>query len=242
MFQTLLTQPLYNGFIFLVGVIPGGDVGLAIIALTLVVRLIFYPVFTAQIRTTMGMQAMQGELEEVQKKYKSDPQEQGRQMMALYKKYKVNPLAFFLSLFIQLPIFIALYYTFFHTALPTINTALLYPFVASPSPINVHFLGLIDLTLPHNLVLTAIVAGLQFLVMRYSLARTNKHTKHLSEEKLAIQKMQQNMMLYVLPGIIASVAYTTPAAVGLYFAAGSVFSLAQEWIIRRKGMDKVEPI
>ncbi|HEV8677443.1 MAG TPA: YidC/Oxa1 family membrane protein insertase, partial [Candidatus Paceibacterota bacterium] len=68
MFQTLLTQPLYNGFIYLVGIMPGGDVGFAIIALTFIIRFLFYPVFASQIRTTMGMQAMQGELEEIKEK------------------------------------------------------------------------------------------------------------------------------------------------------------------------------
>src|SRR5689334_3741987 len=138
MFQTLLTQPLYNGFIFLVDHMPGADAGFAIIALTIVVRLLFYPIFTAQIRTTMGMQAMQGELEEVKQKYKDKPEEQGRQMMALYKKYKVNPLALFVGLFVQLPIFFALYYTFFHTKLPAVDTNLLYAFVHAPESINVH--------------------------------------------------------------------------------------------------------
>jgi YidC/Oxa1 family membrane protein insertase len=235
MFQAILTQPLYNGFIYLISIIPGGDVGFAIIALTFIIRFLFYPVFASQIRTTMGMQAMQGELDEIKAQYKDDKEEQNKQALGLYKKYKVNPLSLILSLFIQIPIFIALYYTFFHTKLPEINVSLLYSFVHAPALVNVRFLGILDLTLANNIFVVAIVGILQFLVMYLTLGRTKKHApKNLSEEKLMAQKMQQNVSLYMLPVIIAMVSYSTPAAVGLYFAAGSIVSIGQEWLIRRE--------
>lgn len=235
MFQLLLTQPLYNGFIGLISAIPGGDVGLAIIALTGIVRLFFYPVFASQIKTTMGMQAMQPELEELRTKYKDDKEKQVREMGGLYKKYNVNPLSLFLSLLIQIPILLALYYTFFHTTLPAINTDLLYSFIHAPSAINIHFLGFFDLTKPNNIVLVAIVALLQFISIYISMARTkNAPTSHLSPEKIAAQKMQQNIMLYMLPGIMATVTYSTPGAVGLYFAASSLFAIMQEFVIRKQ--------
>lgn len=234
MFQTLLTQPLYNIFIYLIGVMPGGDVGLAIIALTFAVRLLFYPVFAAQIRTTIGMQAMQGELEELKEKYKNDATEQNQRIMGLYKKYKVNPLSMIFSLVIQIPIFIALYFAFFHTKLPEINASLLYPFVHAPAHVSVEFLGAFNLTLANNIFIAVAVALLQFAVVRLTLSRSQKHApKNLSPEKQMVMKMQQNVSLYTLPALIAVIAYTTPAAVGLYFAAGSIFSLVQEWPIRR---------
>jgi YidC/Oxa1 family membrane protein insertase len=235
MFQTLVTQPLYNGFIWLVSVVPAGEVGFAIIVLTGIIRLLFYPVFASQIKTTMGMQAMQPELQELQVKYKDDKERQVREMGALYKKYNVNPLSLFLSLFIQIPILLGLYYAFFHTPLPTINSALLYPFVHEPSSVNVNFLGILDLAQPHNILIVIVVALLQFVSIRISLARTkNAPTHHLSPEKLAAMKMQQNITLYMLPAIMAMVTYSTPAAVGLYFAASSAFAIAQEFFIRRQ--------
>lgn len=233
MFQTLFTQPLYNGFIYLISIIPGGDVGFAIIALTLVVRVLFYPIFASQIRTTMVMQSIQGELESIKYRYKNDQMEQSKQMLELYKKNKINPLSLFGSLLIQIPIFLALYFAFFHIKLPTIDTALLYPFVAAPQAINILFLGFIDLTLANNLLIVLVATALQFLVIRLTVSRTNKHMpSNLPDEKKAALKMQQNVMLYFMPGIIAMVAYTTPAAVGLYFAVSSLISLGQEWLIR----------
>ena len=70
MFETILIAPLYNAFIFLIGIMPGGSVGLAIIAMTIVVRAVFYPAFSASIRTQMAMAAIQGDLDEINKKYK----------------------------------------------------------------------------------------------------------------------------------------------------------------------------
>lgn len=73
MFETLLIQPIYNVFVYLIGIMPGGDVGFAIILLTLLMRILFYPAFTASIRTQMGMQAIQGDVDEINTKYKDDP-------------------------------------------------------------------------------------------------------------------------------------------------------------------------
>jgi len=237
-FDTIFVQPLYNGFIYLIGIMPGGDVGFAIIVLTLIIRALFYPAFAAQIRTTMGMQAIQGDLDEINKKYKDNPEERGRRSLELFKTNKISPLAGFASILIQLPIFIALYFTFFHTTLPAINTTFLYPFVEAPSAVNINFLGILNLTLVNNVLLALIVGGLQYLVMYFSLGRITPGAKPLSAEKMMAQKMQQRMMLYVLPGIIAAITYTLPAAVGLYFAAGSIISLGQEWLIRRELVKK----
>jgi len=75
-----------------------------------------------------------------------------------------------------------------------------------PPMVNIHFLGFIDLTLSNNILVVAVVAALQFLVMYLTLGRTNKHApKNISQEKLAAQKMQQNVSLYMLPAIIATV-------------------------------------
>ncbi len=105
MFETLLIKPLYNGFIYLIGVMPGGDVGLAIIALTLITRIVFYPAFAASIKTQMGMQAAQGEIDEINKKYKDDSEARARATMALYKEKDIHPFAGFLALAVQIPVF-----------------------------------------------------------------------------------------------------------------------------------------
>jgi YidC/Oxa1 family membrane protein insertase len=235
MFHTLLINPFYNAFIFLVGIMPNGDVGLAIIAMTVLIRLIFYPLFASNIRTQMGMQALQGELDEINTKHKDDPQERGRLTMDLFRKHKVRPLSAFLSLLVQIPVFIALYYAFFREGLPNIATDILYSFVHAPAMVNTHFLGFLDMLAVHNIVLAVLVALFQYAVVRFSFMRMGtKKTSEKRSEKERAQDLQRQMMLYFLPGLMGVVSYSVPAAVGIYFIAGSVISLAQEWLIQRQ--------
>jgi YidC/Oxa1 family membrane protein insertase len=234
MFETFLIKPLYNGFIFLIGVMPGGDVGLAIIALTVIVRAVFYPAFAASIRTQMGMQAAQVELDEINQKYKDNSEEKARRTLALYKERNIRPFASILALLVQLPIFIALYFALFREGLPHIAQNLLYSFVGAPHAVNTNFLGILDLTQSHNFVIPVIVGGLQFAVAYISMSRMKNSSAPIPKEKKAALAMQQNMMLYMFPFLMAFVSYTLPAAVGLYFITSNFISVGQELIIKRQ--------
>ena len=235
MFETFLIKPLYNAFIYLIGVVPGGDVGLAIIVMTIIVRAVFYPAFTASIRTQMGMQAVQGEIDEINSKYKDNPDEKARRTMELFREKKIRPFAGFIAIIVQIPIFIALYYAFFREGLPHIATTLLYPFVSAPTNVNLEFLGFLNLLAAHNIPLALIVGGLQYLVVRISLMRTNASPKaSLTADKAQAQALQQQMMLYFMPALYAVITYSLPAAAGLYFGTGNLISLGQEFLIRRQ--------
>jgi len=237
MFETFLVQPIYNAFVALLGVVPQGDMGLAIIALTFVMRLVLYPVFTASIRTQIGMAAMQGDMEEIKEKYKDDKERQAREQMALFKKHKVNPLAGFGALFIQLAVIIALYFALFNEGFPDINEELLYSFVAIPTLISTSFFGLINLLTPHHVFLSLLVGISQYFAIWLTLGRT-KAPANLHPDKAAVHRMQQQMMLYLMPAVMALTSYFFAAAVGLYFLAGNIFTLGQEWHIRRQSAAK----
>jgi YidC/Oxa1 family membrane protein insertase len=233
MFETLLIKPLYNGFIYLIGV-TGGDVGLAIILLTILVRAIFYPAFAASIRTQMGMQAAQAELDEINKKYKDSAEDRARATMALYKEKKIRPFAGFVALLVQLPIFIGLYIALFKEGLPKIAENLLYPFVSVPGAVHTNFLGILDLVTAHNIPLALLVGILQYGVAYLSTARTKTALNALPKEKQAAQQMQQMMMLYMFPALMGFVSYSLPGAVGLYFATTNLISIGQELLIRHQ--------
>lgn len=235
MFETFLIKPLYNGFIYLIGVMPGGDVGFAIIVMTIIIRAVFYPAFTASIRTQMGMQAVQGEIDEINTKYKDNPDEKAKRTMQLFKDKKIRPFAGFLAILVQIPIFIALYYAFFRENLPHIATNLLYPFVSSPGAINLEFLGFLNLLSAHNIFLAVIVGGLQYLVVYVSFLRIKAGPQSaLTPQKKQSQAMQQNMMLYFMPALFTVITYSLPAAAGLYFGVGNLISLGQELLIRHQ--------
>ena len=211
MFTTLLVQPIYNLFVFLLGLMPLGDAGLAIVAMTLIMRAVLYPIFTSSIRTQMGMAAMQPELDQVTERYKDDKEALTRERMALLKKYKVNPFAGFGALIIQLVVLIALYFALFREGFPVINQALLYTFVHAPAQVSTTFFGLIDLLSPHHIVLAVVVGATQYLAIRLTLRRTPTPAH---PDKQAAHRMQSGMMLYFMPLLMAAVSYTFPAAVG----------------------------
>ena len=90
-FHAIIYDPLYNGLVFLVGVVPLYDMGLAVIALTIIVRIILFPLSRRAVQTQMAMKAIAPDVEEIKKKYKDNPQEQGKAIFALYRERNVRP-------------------------------------------------------------------------------------------------------------------------------------------------------
>lgn len=243
MFEFLIVKPLYNLFVFLLAFIPGGDVGIAIILLTLLVRLAFFPAFSESIRTQIVMQKIQGQLNEIKKKYEKDAAERARRTMEVMRENKVRPFASIGTLIIQLVVFIGLYSVFLKEGLPALHTELLYSLTPLPSLVDIHFFGFLDLTARGIIPLAILVGGLQYLQGRLLFMRMQKSQaeapsveKQTPEELAAAmqQKIQKFMMLYLLPLMLLGFAYTFTAAAGIYFAANSVFSILQELYIARK--------
>jgi len=233
MFTTFIVAPIYNTFIVILGFMPGGDIGLAIIALTLAVRFLFYPIFTSSIRSQMAMQAVQPELTKINELYKKDAPTRARETAALFAKHRIRPFSLILSTVIQLVVFITLSYVFFQLSPPTIHTELLYSFVHTPGVITTRFLGLMDVTALHNVVLAALAGISQYYAIRLSLDRTHKANTSATAAQLASQQMQKKMMILMLPVMGAVFAYTFPAGIGLYMVVTGVVSIAQELILRK---------
>ncbi len=232
MFQTILINPIYNVFIFLIG-ITNGNVGWAIIILTLGIRILFYPAFSASIKTQMGMQAVQGELAEINKVYKDNPEERAKRTGALFKEKKISPFGGLLAIIVQIPVFFALYFALFREGLPHIDTQLLYSFVHAPITVTVVFLGIVNLLGIHNIVLAFLVAVTQYGAIQLSLIRSATVPQKLSKEQEATQRMQRTSMLYAMPAVLGVLAFSFPAAVGLYFITGNIVSMGQELVIRQ---------
>src|SRR3954471_23159029 len=102
LFHTFLYVPIYNLLIFLVDILPGGDLGLAVIIVTIIVKLIILPLTVSALRTSRAMQVIQPKFKQLQEKYKDDKETQAKETFALYKKYKINPFSSILALLIQL--------------------------------------------------------------------------------------------------------------------------------------------
>src|SRR3989338_7110782 len=112
LFTTILYQPLLNLLVFFYTVVPGPDIGVAIVLLTMVIKLLLYPLSRQSIRGQKSLQQLQPKMNELKERYKNDREAQAKAMMALYKAEKVNPLSSCLPLLIQLPILLAVFQVF----------------------------------------------------------------------------------------------------------------------------------
>ena len=156
-FDTLIVQPIFNLLLGLYSIIPGGDFGIAIIIFTILVRFALWPLLKKQLHQTRAMQKMQPELVKIKKEANGNKQVEGVMMMELYKKHGVSPFGSIGILFIQLPIFIALYRVIqIFTTSQTDLAKYTYDFmkgiepiaklIADPTTLNQKLFGFIDLT------------------------------------------------------------------------------------------------
>src|SRR3989304_713559 len=143
-FETILYQPLFNLLILIYEFVPGKDFGVAVILLTILTKLLFYPLGAQSIKAQRAFAKLEPKIKELQEKHKNNKEQQTKALMELYQKEKINPLSGCLPLIIQLPILIALYQVFWKGLDPSQMTYL-YSFVPPPGVIKTMFLGLFDL-------------------------------------------------------------------------------------------------
>ncbi len=230
LYNTLIYHPLYNGLIGLMALIPWVDAGIIAILFTIIVRLILYPLSKKAIVAQVKMRELQPQLDKLKITHKDDRQAQSVQMMALYKEKGVNPFSSIFLLLIQLPIMYALYSVFIHSGLPEVNQSLLYSFISAPV-INIHFLGLFDITKP-SLILAFVAAVSQYLQLHFSLNAMKSTSTGNAQADMA-QNMTKNMK-FIFPIVIFFISFRLPAVLPLYWATTNIFTLVQEIVVRRK--------
>lgn len=234
--HTIFFDPIYNTLIFFVDTVRGGDVGVAIIATVILVKTVLLPLSIKAAQTQKIMRELDPKLKDLKEKYKDDKQKQAQEMMQLYKEFNLNPFASILLMFLQIPIILALYFAVYSgggVALPNINIDLLYSFIAQPSVVTTNFIGLIDIT--GRSIVLAIGAGItQFIFTSMTLpklaAREVDAGPNFKEDFMRNMHVQ---MKYVMPVIIAGVAYTISAAIALYFMVSNLVGIAQEFYVRK---------
>lgn len=239
-FHTLLVKPFYNGLVFLISVVPFHDVGLAIIVLTLIVRLIFLPVFSRSIRTQFVMSRLQPDIQKINEQYKKDPQQKAKKTVELFRANRVSPFGSLLTLVIQIPVFLALYFVFIREGLPAINQSLLYSFTPIPFAVNTLFLGLFDMTQARNIVLAALVGVTQFIQVKLSPLGKKESPKETQSLRDDIMRSQRVSMTYMMPLMIAGVSYALPSAASVYWTASNVIGIVQELFVRRRVLRRLE--
>lgn len=233
--HTFFFNPVYNTLIFFVDVFPGEDVGLAIVATVIFIKLVILPLSIKVTKMQAVMRELDPKIKEL-KKNSTDKQEQAKAMMDLYKEAEINPLSNILLLFIQFPIIIALYLSVVRgggVALPEVNMALLYSFMPIPDSPSMLMFGLFDIALK-SLPLAIFAGVTQFLSTYFSMPKLEPRKEGVEPNlKEDFSRSMQMQMRYVMPVIIVGVAYTLSAAIALYFTVSNLMAIAQEFIVRR---------
>lgn len=240
MFQTIFYQPILNLLVWLYNVVPGHDLGLAIILLTVIIKIALLPLSKQSIKSQKALQDIQPKVEEVKKKYAGKKEEMGRAMMEIYKQNKVNPFSSCLPLLIQLPFLFAVFRVF-QTGLQNGVLNLVYPFIERPESINSISLGLFDLSKP--IVLFAVLAGAaQFWQAKMMMAKKPavKVPEARDENMMAMMNKQ---MLYIMPAMTVFIGLSLPGGLSLYWLVFTLLTIFQQlYVFRHKEIKEAQKI
>lgn len=211
---------------------PAGDVGLAIILITVLVKVILFPLAVRASHTQIAMRALEPQMKELRERYKNNAQELALKTMALYRENKVNPFASFLIILIQLPVIFGLYWVIWADSKSGIfDPTLLYSWVTGPQVSSFVFLDLVPLA--EGSVILAVLVGLtQYYLSRLMMPAAPEKTGKAFQDDLATSMHLQ--MRYVFPILLAIISYVATAAIALYFLTSNIFGIMQEFAARRR--------
>lgn len=190
-----------------------GNYGWAIVAFTLLIKLVLLPLSISQLKSMKGMQDVQPKIQEVQEKYKNNQAKQNEEIMKLYKEYKVNPVAGCLPLLIQFPILIGLY--------NVLRYPVKYHVFASEAAFKMADIGFLWMSnLTERDIILAVLAGVTTYI---STAMTTTQQSQ--------QQPSQKMLLYFMPVMMFWWGLSFPAGLTLYWTVSNVFQMAQQYFV-----------
>ncbi|MGE4323406.1 MAG: membrane protein insertase YidC [Sphingobium sp.] len=201
-----------------------GNFGVAIIALTFVVRAIMYPVAQRQFASMAAMRAVQPKMKALQERYKDDKPRLQQEMMALYKAEKVNPLAGCLPIFIQIPIFFALYKVLMLTIEMRHQPFVLWiKDLSAPDPLHIlNLFGLLDFTPPAFL-------GIGVLAMLLGVSMYFQFKLNPAQ----LDPMQQQVFA-IMPWLMMFIMAPFAAGLLVYWITNNCLSMAQQWWLYKR--------
>ncbi len=215
-------RPIFNLLNWLFGVL--GNFGLAIIALTFIVRLLMFPIADKQFRSMAGMRRVQPKMKELQERYKDDKPRLQQEMLKLYQQEKINPAAGCLPILLQIPVFYALYKVLMVSVEMRHQPFILWiKDLSAPDPMTpVNLFGLLPFTPPGFLligvlpILLGITMWMQF--------------------KLNPQQMDpvQQQIFSFMPWILMVVMAPFAAGLQLYWVVSNVLTIAQQWWLYKR--------
>ena len=222
-----ILDPILNGLIALSQVCYN-NFGLAIIVLTIAVRIVLMPLTFKQTQSTKAMQAMQPKLQELQKKYARNQQKMQQEMMRLYKEAGINPLGCMWPMLIQMPIWIALYQSIMQALAATPENLLIlsqhlysWDMVGQAIPLNEDFLGL-KLSQPDPTLILAILVGLSMWVQQKMVTAPSTDPK---------QAQMASMTTMMMPMMFAFFTLSFPSGLALYWVVSNIIGIGIQYFV-----------
>lgn len=219
-------EPILKALTIVQNIIPGHDFGWAVIALTIIIRILLWPLASKSIESQRALQEIQPEMNKIKEKYKDQKEKQAQAMMELYKNKKINPVSGCLPILIQFPILIALYY------------ALQEGLKLNDGSANFMFLGILDLT-QKSIVLAILVGILQYYQTKMLMATKAKVKDIAVKDNKTdtagdFSQIMNKQMLYVMPLVLGFTAFSLPAGIALYLVITTAFSVVQQHFTMKK--------
>jgi YidC/Oxa1 family membrane protein insertase len=257
LFSQIFMRPIFNGLMLLYHLF--GDFGLSIVVLTLIIKLLLFPLTLKQLKSMKANQQLQPQIQELRKKYAKDQQAQVQALQALYKEYGVSPLTGCLPMVVQLPVLYGLYYALYSVvnaekahSLRDLNNLLYQPFVEPfrhlPSldltwfqwlsflnPIlHVHWSWTLSLVQPDPSHILPVLAALAtFISLRISQPKTAPVVSNNNNKSGQPDPTAQTMktMQFVMPFFILFIGWNFTSGLVLYWIISSVFQAVQQYFV-----------
>ena len=214
-------QALVDFVVHILNAIYGvvGSYGVAIIIVTVLMRIIIFPLTLKQEKSMKKMRELQPELEKIKEKYKDNPQEYQQKTAELYRESGVNPLGGCLPLLIQMPVFVALYWAFSGNAIPADAKFLWFTL---KQPDRLFMIG----NFAFNL-LPILNVGVTYIQQKIMTSATSGQES----------SQQMQTMLYMMPLMMLFIFYKMPSGVTLYYLVSGALSLVQQYFILKGRSD-----
>ena len=205
--------------------------GIAIIVITIIIKLILYPFGAKSIKAQKAMMELQPKVDEVKNKFKDDKQKQAQELMKLYKEEKISPFSSCLPLLIQLPFLIAIYEVF-RTGLSNGSLNLLYPFISNPGTINTIAFGFFDLSKP-NWIVAVLAGAAQFWQAKMFITKKPEVKGEGSQDE-NMAAMVNKQMLYMMPIVTIIIGIGLPSGLVFYWLVMTLATVAQQVITLKR--------
>ncbi len=238
-FQTFFYEPILNLVVFLYSTIAFQDLGIAIIFLTIIIKVLLLPLSKQAIKSQKAMQDIQPKISQIKKEYVGKKEEMGQALMKLYKENKVNPFSSCLPLLIQLPFLWAVFRVFKDD--PGQHLNLVYGFLSrfKPETIDSISLGLINLAQP-NILLAILAGGAQFWQAKMMLDKKKNEKAENSSKEEGMANMMGKQMVYFMPIITIVIGATLPGGVTLYWFMFTLLTALQQIYVMKNTKVKQE--